>query len=70
MKYSSYPFKTRKNISSQEVSTSAILLQKAGFFEKDMAGVYSTLPFGLMVCKKIESIIRKHLTQCVLLNFT
>jgi prolyl-tRNA synthetase len=64
MKYSSYPFKTRKNISSQEVSTSAILLQKAGFFEKDMAGVYSTLPFGLMVCKKIESIIRKHLTQC------
>lgn len=64
MKYSSYPFKARKDISSQEVSKSAILLQKAGFFEKDMAGVYSTLPFGLIVCKKIENIIRKHLNQC------
>ena len=59
MKYSSYPFKTRKDISSQEVSTSAVLLARAGYFERDMAGVYSTLPFGLKVSNKIMNIIRK-----------
>ncbi|MBT5346565.1 prolyl-tRNA synthetase [bacterium] len=63
MRYSNYPFKTRKDISSQEVSKSAIFLQKAGFFEKNLAGIYSTLPFGLNVSKKIENIIRKNLNK-------
>jgi len=63
MRYSKYPFKARKEISSQEVSTSAILLQKAGFYEKNIAGIYSTLPMGLIVSRKIENIIRKNLDK-------
>lgn len=50
--------KTRKETPADEVSKNAILLTKASFINKEMSGVYSYLPLGLRVLKKIEHIIR------------
>lgn len=53
--------KTIKQLPKDEVSNNAKLLIKAGFVDKLMAGVYSYLPLGLRVLKKIENIIRKEM---------
>ncbi len=50
--------KARKEAPSDEASKNAILLIKAGFIHKEMAGVYSYLPLGLRVLNKINNIIR------------
>ncbi|MFA6340817.1 MAG: aminoacyl--tRNA ligase-related protein [Candidatus Paceibacterota bacterium] len=50
--------KTRKEGPKDEVSKNANLLIRAGFISKEMAGVYSYMPLGLLVMKKIEDIIR------------
>ena len=55
--------KTRKEAPSDEVSKNAILLTRAGFIHKEMAGVYSYLPLGLRVLKKIENIIREEMNK-------
>jgi prolyl-tRNA synthetase len=39
------------------------LLIRAGFINKQMAGVYSYLPLGLRVIKKIENIIREEMNN-------
>ncbi|MFA6251433.1 MAG: aminoacyl--tRNA ligase-related protein [Candidatus Paceibacterota bacterium] len=61
MKQSHLFTKTKKESPSDEVSLNAELLIKAGFINKEMAGVYSYLPLGLMVIKKIENIIREEM---------
>ncbi len=43
------------------MAKNAELLIRAGFVNKEMAGVYSYLPLGLRVFKKIENIIRKEM---------
>lgn len=53
--------KTKKESPSDEVSLNAELLIKAGFINKEMAGVYSYMPLGLRVIKKIENIIREEM---------
>lgn len=53
--------KTRKEAPSDEVAKNAILLSRAGFIHKEMAGVYTLLPLGLRVIKKIEDIIREEM---------
>jgi len=53
--------KTRKKAPKDEVSKNAILLTRAGFIHKELAGVYSYLPLGLRVLKKIENIIREEM---------
>lgn len=53
--------KTRKEAPADEVSKNAELLIKAGYINKEMAGVYSYLPLGLRVFKKIENIIREEM---------
>jgi prolyl-tRNA synthetase len=53
--------KTRKDAPKDEVSKNAILLTRAGYVHKEMAGVYSYLPLGLRVVKKIEGIIREEM---------
>jgi len=53
--------KTRKESPKDEVSKNAQLLIRAGFVHKEMAGVYSYLPLGLLVYKKIEQIIRNEM---------
>jgi len=53
--------KTRKEAPSDEVSKNAGLLIRAGFINKEMAGVYDYLPLGLRVLKKIENIVREEM---------
>lgn len=55
--------KTRKEDPTEEEARNAQLLIKAGFINKEMAGVYSFLPLGLRVMNKIEDIIRKEMEQ-------
>lgn len=50
--------KTKKESPTDEVALNADLLIRAGFIHKEMAGVYSYLPLGIRVIKKIENIIR------------
>jgi prolyl-tRNA synthetase len=61
MKQSQLFTKTKKENPSDEVSLNAELLIKAGFINKEMAGVYSYLPLGFRVIKKIENIIREEM---------
>lgn len=53
--------RTQKEAPKDEVSTNAQLLIRAGFIHKEMAGVYTYLPLGLRVFKKIENIIREEM---------
>jgi len=63
MKQSHLFTKTKKESPTDEVSLNAELLIKAGFINKEMAGVYSYLPLGLRVIKKIENIIRDEMDK-------
>jgi prolyl-tRNA synthetase len=61
MKQSHLFTKTRKEVPADEQSKNAELLIRGGFIHKEMAGVYSYLPLGLLVFKKIENIIREEI---------
>ncbi|MCE9644142.1 prolyl-tRNA synthetase [Candidatus Parcubacteria bacterium] len=61
MKQSHLFTRTRKEAPKDEVAKNAQLLIRAGFINKEMAGVYSYLPLGLRVFKKIENIIREEM---------
>lgn len=63
MKQGSIFTKTRREAPKDETSKSAQLLIRAGFIHKEMAGVYTMLPFGLRVMKKIENIIRDEMNS-------
>ena len=63
MKQSHLFTKTRKEAPADEVSKNAELLIRGGFIHKEMAGVYSYLPLGLRVLKKIENIIREEMNK-------
>jgi prolyl-tRNA synthetase len=53
--------KTLRDAPKDEVSVNAQLLIRAGFVDKLMAGVYTFLPLGQRVMKKIEQIIREEI---------
>ncbi|MFA6304771.1 MAG: aminoacyl--tRNA ligase-related protein [Patescibacteria group bacterium] len=53
--------KTLREAPKDEVSQNAILLTRAGYVDKLMAGVYSYLPLGLRVLNKIKNIIRQEM---------
>ena len=55
--------KTRKEAPKDEVSKNAQLLIKGGFINKEMAGVYSYLPLGLIVLNKVNKIIREEMNK-------
>ena len=61
MKQSQFYFKTRKEVSKEEIAISASLLIRANFIEKLTSGVYNFLPLGLRVIKKIEAIVREEM---------
>lgn len=61
MKQSKLFGKSKREVSKDEVSINAQLLIRAGFVDKLMAGVYTFLPLGLRVMKKIEDIIREEM---------
>jgi len=55
--------KTLRNAPKDETSINAQLLVRAGFVSKLISGVYSYLPLGFRVLKKIEEIIRSQMLQ-------
>ena len=55
--------KTSRTVSSDEVSVNARLLTQGGFIDKQMSGIYSYLPLGYLVVKKIEKIIREEMNK-------
>lgn len=63
MKQSLLFTKTRKDAPKDEVSKNAQLLIRAGFIHKEMAGVYSYTPLGLLVINKIINIIREEMNN-------
>lgn len=63
MKYSHLFTKTEKTLPAGEEARNAQLLIQAGFIRKEMAGVYSFLPLGLRVLRKIEQIVREEMDK-------
>lgn len=61
MRYSKLFGKTSREVPREEESINADLLTRAGFVDKVMAGVYTFLPLGFRVFKKVESIIREEM---------
>jgi len=61
MKVSQLITKTRKDAPGDETAKNAQLLIKAGYVQKEMAGVYSFLPLGLRVLDNICQIIREEM---------
>lgn len=53
--------KTRKEVPADETSKNAQLLIRAGYVQKEMAGVYAYLPLGLRVLEKIKTIVREEM---------
>ncbi len=53
--------KTLREAPKDEVSANAILLSRGGYIHKQMAGVYSYLPLGVMVLNKIKEIVRQEM---------
>lgn len=63
MKQSQLFAKTIKETPGEEKSVNSRLLIRAGFIDKLMAGVYSFLPLGLRVYKKVEEVIREEINK-------
>lgn len=63
MKQSQLFTKTRREAPKDEVAKNAQLLIRAGYINKEMAGVYSFLPLGLRVMNKIVNIIREEMNS-------
>ena len=58
MKYSNLFGKTTKSAQADADSANAKLLTQGGFVDQEMAGVYTWLPLGLNVLRKVEQIVR------------
>jgi len=63
MKYSKLFGKPTKNQGRDLESVNAELLIQGGFIHQEMAGVYTWLPLGLKVLRKVENIIREELNK-------
>jgi prolyl-tRNA synthetase len=61
MRQSRFFIKTRREAPADEVSKNAVLLTRAGYINKEMAGVYDFLPLGLRVLNKIIKVIREEM---------
>ena len=63
MRMSQTFIKTLRDAPKDEVAKNGVLLIRAGFVHKEVAGVYDFLPLGLMVIEKIKTIIRDELNK-------
>ncbi|MDP3735573.1 MAG: aminoacyl--tRNA ligase-related protein [bacterium] len=63
MRFSELFTKTRREAPKDEQAKNAVLLSRAGFIYKEMAGAYTLLPLGLRVIRKIEGIIREEMER-------
>lgn len=61
MKLSKYFLPTLKEVPSDASLPSHVLMIRAGMIRQLTAGVYSYLPFGLRVFKKVEQIVREEM---------
>ena len=53
--------KTLREAPADEIAKNAILLIRAGYINKEMAGVYDYLPLGLRVLENIKKIVREEM---------
>jgi len=63
MRQSILPSFVRKDFPKDEEAYNAQILIRAGFIDKTMAGVYSYLPLGLRVLRRIEDIVRSRMNE-------
>src|SRR3989338_9078680 len=63
MRQSNLFTKTRKEAPADEVSGNAKLLIRAGFINKEMAGVYDLLPLGFKVVNNIRKIVSEEMER-------
>ena len=63
MKQSHFFLPIRREFPKDETFTNAKLLVRAGLVDKLMAGVFTILPAGLLVVRKIEGIVREELNK-------
>ena len=61
MRFSKTFIKTLRNAPKDETAKNGILLTRAGYIYKELAGIYDYLPLGLRVIENIKSIIRDEL---------
>ena len=59
MKYSNFFLPTLKDVPSDAEIISHKLMIRAGMIKQSSSGIYSWLPLGLLVLKKIEHIVRE-----------
>ncbi|TGN21074.1 proline--tRNA ligase [Leptospira idonii] len=69
MKASSYLIPTTKDDPQDAVVASHKLMMRAGLVRKSAAGLYSYLPLGLRILKKIENIVREEMDASGALEF-
>lgn len=61
MRFSKTFIKTLRDAPKDEIAKNGILLTRAGYIHKEIAGVYDYLPLGRLVLEKIKNIIREEL---------
>ena len=61
MRFKNTFIKTLRSAPKDEIAKNGILLTRAGYVHKELAGVYDYLPLGLLVIERIKSIIREEL---------
>lgn len=61
MHYSKLFGKTRKSVPAEAESANAKYLLKGGFVDQLSAGIYTWLPLGLRVLRKVENIVREEM---------
>jgi len=63
MRLSRYPINTMKETPAEAEVMSHQLMLRAGLIRREASGLYSWLPFGLKVLKKVERIIREEMDR-------
>ncbi|MPQ72316.1 proline--tRNA ligase, partial [Pseudomonas sp. MWU12-2323] len=61
MRASQFFISTLKEAPADADITSQKLMMRAGFIRKQAAGIYSWMPMGLRVVRKVEAIIREEM---------
>jgi prolyl-tRNA synthetase len=63
MRYSQALLPTLKEAPADATSVSHILLSRGGFIRRTGAGIYSFLPLGVRVLRKVEAIVREEMNR-------
>ena len=63
MRLSQYPLSTLKETPADAEIVSHQLMMRAGMLRKQAAGIYSWLPLGLRVLRKVEAIVREEMER-------